>query len=102
MDTFALLHLPYYIYPTRSALLHLPYYICNVRATWNSPECGAMQDVKKLGKQYVQHMRAKVQPPRSNATHVVDKMLRNSWNIGYISMMLPQACIIQVQPTSSH
>lgn len=41
-------------------------------------------------------MRAKVPPSRSNATHVVDKMLRNSWNIGYISMLLPQACIIQV------
>ncbi|KAL3144289.1 hypothetical protein ABBQ32_004053 [Trebouxia sp. C0010 RCD-2024] len=57
---------------------------------------GQIQDVKKLGKQYVQDMRAKVPPSRSNATHVVDKMLRNSWNVGYISMMLPQACIIQV------
>lgn len=57
---------------------------------------GQIQDVKKLGKQYVQDMRAKVPPSRSNATHVVDKMLRNSWNVGYISMMLPRACIIQV------
>ena len=41
-------------------------------------------------------MRLKVPPSRSNATHVVDKMLRNAWNVGYISMLLPQACIIQV------
>ena len=59
-------------------------------------ERGALQELKELGKQYVQDMRAKVPPSRSNATHVVDKMLRNSWNVGYISMMLPQACIIQV------
>lgn len=56
----------------------------------------ALQEFKDLGKQYVHEMRAKVPPSRSNATHVVDKMLRNSWNIGYISMLLPQACIIQV------
>lgn len=59
-------------------------------------ECLALQEFKDLGKQYVQDMRAKVPPSRSNATHVVDKMLRNSWNVGYISMLLPQACIIQV------
>ena len=56
----------------------------------------ALQDFKDLGKQYVQDMRAKLPPSGSNVTHVVDKMLRNSWNVGYISMVLPQACIIQV------
>ena len=56
----------------------------------------ALQEFKDVGKQYVQNMRAKVPSSRSNATHVVDKMLRNSWNVGYISMLLPQACIIQV------
>lgn len=60
------------------------------------PKDVALQDFKDVGKQYVQDMRAKVPPSCSNATHVVDKMLRNSWNIGYISMVLPQACVIQV------
>lgn len=55
-----------------------------------------MQDITELGKRYVDTMQARVPASRSNATHVVDKMLRNVWNIGYISMMLPQACIIQV------
>nr|QIG37617.1 sulfotransferase-like protein [Trebouxia lynnae] len=57
---------------------------------------GQFQELREIGKQYVQDMRLKVPPSRSNATHVVDKMLRNAWNVGYISMLLPQACIIQV------
>lgn len=63
----------------------------------NLPQ-GAMhvQDITELGKRYVDTMQARVPPSRTNATHVVDKMLRNVWNVGYISMMLPQACIIQV------
>lgn len=56
----------------------------------------SLQDLKEIGQQYVQDMRLKVPPSRSNATYVVDKMLRNAWNVGYISMLLPQACIIQV------
>ncbi len=55
-----------------------------------------MQDIRDLGKQYVDNMQGRVSPSRPNATHVVDKMLRNVWNVGYISMMLPKACIIQV------
>ena len=34
---------------------------------------------------------------RETTTRIVDKMLRNVWNIGYIQMLLPQACIIQVR-----
>ena len=79
--------------PWRRLLEFCTYYI-GFGAAFQSP---AVQDLKQLGKQYVQDMRSKVPPSRSNATHVVDKMLRNSWNVGYISMMLPQACIIQVQ-----
>lgn len=67
---------------------------CNIQKS--DPDHVALQEFKDLGKQYVLEMRAKVPPSRSNATHVVDKMLRNSWNVGYISMVLPQACIIQV------
>lgn len=29
-----------------------------------------------------------------NATHVVDKMLRNAYNMAYIRMTLPGACLI--------
>ncbi len=57
--------------------------------------CG-VQDMRDLGKQYVKTMQARIPPSRSNATRIVDKMLRNVWNIGYISMMLPGACVIQV------
>ena len=55
-----------------------------------------VQDIRDLGKQYVDNMQGRIPPSRANATHVVDKMLRNVWNVGYITMMLPKACIIQV------
>jgi hypothetical protein len=29
-------------------------------------------------------------------THIVDKMLRNLWLVGYIHMLLPKACILHV------
>ncbi len=29
-----------------------------------------------------------------NATHIVDKMLRNAYNLAYIQMALPGACLI--------
>ena len=41
-------------------------------------------------------MQARIPPSRPDASHVVDKMLRNVWNVGYITMMLPEACVIQV------
>ena len=28
-------------------------------------------------------------------TRVVDKMLRNCWHLGYINMMMPDACLLQ-------
>ncbi len=31
-----------------------------------------------------------------NVTRIVDKMLRNAFNLGYIQLTLPQACVIHV------
>lgn len=57
----------------------------------------AVQEVEELGRRYVAEMRQRVPKDRSKgSTKVVDKMLRNIWNVGYIKMMLPQACVIQV------
>lgn len=50
--------------------------------------------VTAVGKQYVDEMRARLPAHLANATRIVDKMLRNAWNIGAIGIMLPRACII--------
>ena len=55
-----------------------------------------MQGIQDLGRRYVNAMQLRLPAARSTATHVVDKMLRNVWNVGYIAIMLPNACIIQV------
>jgi hypothetical protein len=68
--------------------------------------------LKQLAEQYVSTMRSKVTTSRTAAdlpddsagdtrgstapTHIVDKMLRNLWLIGYIHMLLPKACILHV------
>lgn len=58
-----------------------------------------MQEVQGLGRRYVAEMQKQVPTDRrETTTRIVDKMLRNVWNIGYIQMLLPQACIIQVSP----
>lgn len=31
-----------------------------------------------------------------NATRIVDKMLRNAFNLGYIQLTLPKACVVHV------
>lgn len=62
-------------------------------------ECNEIvtQEVANLGRQYVQDMQQRIPESRRNGTSkVVDKMLRNVWNVGYIKMMMPQACVIQV------
>ena len=46
-------------------------------------------DIAAVGETYVQTMRSRFS---SNERHkrIVDKMLRNAWNIGYIAFMLPK------------
>lgn len=69
--------------------------------------------LQDFGKQYLATMRAKV-PQHwfdqkqastaasgtaaggSSSTHIADKMLRNLWLVGYIHMLLPNACILHV------
>ncbi len=50
--------------------------------------------MRALGKRYVAEMRARLPPGQRNATRIVDKMLRNAWNLGFISTMLPKAHFI--------
>ncbi|KAK9809069.1 hypothetical protein WJX72_008857 [[Myrmecia] bisecta] len=49
----------------------------------------------ELGRQYTTEMQARV-PKSQAATRIVDKMLRNAWNVGYIAITLRKACIIHV------
>lgn len=47
------------------------------------------EDIAAVGQTYVKTMRSRF----SGAGHperIVDKMLRNAWNIGYIAFMLPK------------
>ena len=52
----------------------------------------------EYARKYLERMQAKAAeqgagppPPK----RIVDKMLRNVWHVGYIQMVLPQACILQ-------
>ncbi|KAL4439889.1 hypothetical protein ABPG75_002890 [Micractinium tetrahymenae] len=47
-----------------------------------------------VGRKYLDEMRGRLPEDRRGARWVVDKMLRNMWNIGFIAMMLPDACIL--------
>uniref|UniRef100_A0A061RHA9 protein-tyrosine sulfotransferase n=1 Tax=Tetraselmis sp. GSL018 TaxID=582737 RepID=A0A061RHA9_9CHLO len=54
-------------------------------------------DPKRLaeyGRLYVEEMRRKVPKESSSPARIVDKMLRNLWNVGHIHLLLPDACII--------
>lgn len=51
--------------------------------------------LEAIGRTYVEQMRRRV-PGDGNVTHIVDKMLRNAWNIGYIMVVLPKSCLIHV------
>lgn len=42
-----------------------------------------------LGHTYVTEMRARF-PKVPGLTRIVDKMLRNAWNVGYIAVLLPK------------
>jgi len=55
-----------------------------------------LQLMVEFGARYVETMRKRLPPGLEHAERIVDKMLRNLWNVGHIHMMLPQACIIYV------
>ncbi|CAK0736461.1 hypothetical protein CVIRNUC_000749 [Coccomyxa viridis] len=46
-----------------------------------------------IGDEYVDKMRQRV-PKMRNVTRIVDKMLRNAFNLGYIQLALPRSCVI--------
>lgn len=65
--------------------------------------------LQHFAQKYISSMRGRVPANWSTTTHaaplndsspsasrIVDKMLRNLWLIGYIHMLLPQACIVHV------
>ena len=49
--------------------------------------------IAAVGKRYVAAMRARVpaNSPNPNPARIVDKMLRNAWNVGHIAIALPRA-----------
>jgi len=47
--------------------------------------------VAAVGERYVKQMRERF-ANRPSPERIVDKMLRNSWNVGYIAFMLPEVC----------
>lgn len=49
-------------------------------------------DVKAVGETYVAAMRRRFSKGRKPA-RIVDKMLRNAWNLGYIALMLPKVSL---------
>lgn len=56
-------------------------------------EPSEVQTPADVGALYIAKMRARV-PGDRNATHIVDKMLRNAYNMAYIRMTLPGGCLI--------
>ena len=51
------------------------------------------QMLTSYGQKYIQEMRARL-PQGVKVDRIIDKMLRNLWNVGHIHMMLPHSCII--------
>ena len=53
--------------------------------------------IAAVGKRYVAVMRAHVPPnsPNPNPARIVDKMLRNAWNVGHIAIALPRAQVVR-------
>ena len=53
--------------------------------------------VAAVGETYNREMRARV-PGGAQPSRIVDKMLRNSWNLGHIAFMLPKARTSHCRP----
>eukprot|EP00887_Chlorella_sp_A99_P000461 scaffold17.g461.t1 len=54
-------------------------------------------DIAAVGRRYVAEMRARLPAEHKGVRWIVDKMLRNAWNVGFIQMMLPDACILHAE-----
>ena len=52
----------------------------------------SLANVARVGQTYVKEMRGRL-PPGQQPLRIVDKMLRNAWNVGHIAFMLPQASL---------
>lgn len=53
--------------------------------------------IAAVGKRYVAAMRARVprDSPNPEPARIVDKMLRNAWNVGHIAIALPRAQVVR-------
>ncbi|GMH32237.1 hypothetical protein BSKO_00071 [Bryopsis sp. KO-2023] len=58
------------------------------------PNVNQFQLLESTGKAYVQAVKRFVPDGSEPPKRIVDKMLRNAWNVGYIHLMLPDSCII--------
>ncbi|GAB4823620.1 hypothetical protein N2152v2_010666 [Parachlorella kessleri] len=54
-------------------------------------------EIARVGYRYVEEMKGRAAKHKPGAERFVDKMLRNAWNIGFISFILPQSCIIHAE-----
>ena len=52
----------------------------------------SLANVARVGQTYIKEMRGRL-PPGRQPLRIVDKMLRNAWNIGHIAFMLPKASL---------
>ena len=51
--------------------------------------------IAEVGRRYVAAMRARAPAGAPAPARVVDKMLRNAWNVGHIAIALPQASVVR-------
>jgi len=51
--------------------------------------------IAEVGRRYVAAMRARAPAGGPAPARVVDKMLRNAWNVGHIAIALPQASVVR-------
>ena len=55
----------------------------------------SFDEVHQVGEAYLAAMRSRA-PKGTKPLRIVDKMLRNAWNLGYVAITLPDACVIHV------
>jgi len=53
--------------------------------------------IAEVGRRYVAAMRARAPAGGPAPARVVDKMLRNAWNVGHIAIALPQASVVRAR-----
>lgn len=62
----------------------------------NSNTEDQLSRMRIFGERYINEMRGRLPEGKEDVERIVDKMLRNLWNVGHIHMLLPQACVIHV------